>query len=199
VALTLIALQLGQDKLSSKGRREKIVEELHKLPTNVKSVLVLEDRIRKLAAELCSSEYMLCVGRGFNYATSLEAALKLKEITYIHTQGIPMGELKHGPLALVTSNTPIIVVATKDSLRDQVLSGLNQILSRKGDPIVLGTEGDTELQSMVTKFLPIVQTVDCLQPILNVIPLQLLALHIALLKGHNVDKPRNLAKSVTVG
>jgi len=199
VAITLIALQLGQDKISTKERREAIIGALQQLSVQVQRVLELEDSVRKLAAHLSCSENILFIGRGFNYPTCLEAALKLKEISYIHAQGIPMGELKHGSLALVTPLTPMLLVATRDSLRDQVLSGLQQILARQGDPIVIGTSGDSEIENMVTKFIPVPQTVDCLQVILNIIPLQLLALHIATLKGYNVDKPRNLAKSVTVG
>jgi len=137
------------------------------------------------------------MGRAFQQATCLEAALKIKELTYMHCEGILSGELKHGPLALIDEFLPIIFVATKDRLYDQVKSGFEQVTARHGKPIVICTEGDTGIPPEFTK-LEVPGTVDCLQGIVNIIPFQLLSYHIAVLKNANVDQPRHLAKSVTV-
>jgi len=137
------------------------------------------------------------MGRGYQYATCLEAALKIKEVCYVHSEGVLAGELKHGPLALVSEDMPIILISTRDEVFSKVHNALNQVISRKGDPIIICNEKDPDFVNGKFTTIEVPNTVDCLQPILNIIPLQLLAYHIAILRGHNVDQPRHLAKSVT--
>eukprot|EP01121_Diplochlamys_sp_Union-15-3_P021293 TRINITY_DN8590_c0_g1_i1.p1 TRINITY_DN8590_c0_g1~~TRINITY_DN8590_c0_g1_i1.p1 ORF type:complete len:681 (+),score=112.65 TRINITY_DN8590_c0_g1_i1:120-2162(+) len=198
IAILLIALQLGQDKVSTFQRRQEIVEGLKSLSSKVEKVLELNNTMKKIAEQLKDAKSILLLGRGFQYATALEGALKIKELAYIHAEGIVSGELKHGPLALIDDSMPMIIVATRDKLWDKVQNALHQVLSRKKNPIVITTEGDTEVSQQVSQTIQVPQTVDCLQGVINVIPLQLLAYHLALLRGHNVDQPRHLAKSVTV-
>jgi glutamine---fructose-6-phosphate transaminase (isomerizing) len=200
IALSLIALLLSEDRLSQVERRKQIIRELEQLPSKIAKVLKVESRIKELARTLVSCNSLLLLGRGYQHATVLEGALKIKEISYIHTEGILSGELKHGPLALIDQTMTTLLVLTKDLLYSKNLNALEQLIARNGSPIVMCTEGDTQVASSVKAdnliFVP--ETVDCLQGILNIIPLQLLSYHIALLKGLNVDRPRNLAKSVTV-
>jgi len=141
---------------------------------------------------------MLVMGRGYNFATCLEGALKIKELTYMHSEGLLAGELKHGPLALVDKLMPLIMIATRDPVYVKCINALQQVTARDGRPIVVCERGDIETQKYASKFIEVPHTVDCLQGILTVIPMQLLSYHIAVLRGCNVDCPRNLAKSVTV-
>eukprot|EP00659_Diplonema_papillatum_P016528 gene16528-25353_t len=192
----MTALLLSADSLSKRARRESIFEGMACISDTMRAALQLDGRMQQLAQSLVNERSILLMGRGYQYPICLEGALKVKELAYIHTEGILAGELKHGPLALIDENMPVIMMAAKDSLYPKVKSSLQQILSRKGKPIVFLSEPDEEMGAAhETILLP--KTVDCLQPLINVIPLQLLAYHLAVLRGHDVDCPRNLAKSVT--
>eukprot|EP01062_Namystynia_karyoxenos_P058500 TRINITY_DN50026_c0_g1_i1.p1 TRINITY_DN50026_c0_g1~~TRINITY_DN50026_c0_g1_i1.p1 ORF type:complete len:704 (+),score=265.32 TRINITY_DN50026_c0_g1_i1:110-2113(+) len=195
--LLLLALLLSSDKLSMQERRRTIMEGLRELPALIQQALSLEERIKALALRMKDEKSILLMGRGYQYATCLEGALKIKELAYIHSEGILAGELKHGPLALIDENMPVIMVAPNDSVYPKVKSGLQQIRARHGRPIIFLTEPDPEMEAEDTECILIPKTVDCLQPILCIIPLQLFAYHLACLRGLDVDCPRNLAKSVT--
>jgi len=199
IALILLALQLGDDTISTIKRREEIMDGLRQLPELVKEALSLDAHIRNVAAKLHTHSSLLVMGRGYQYATCLEAALKIKEICYVHCEAVMAGELKHGPLALIDDAMPIIYIATRDKFFSKISDGLMQVLARKGHPIVVCSKGESGYH-VPEGFLKIEvpTTADCLQGILNIIPLQLLSYHMAVLRGCNVDKPRNLAKSVTV-
>ena len=140
----------------------------------------------------------LYLGRGWNYPVALEGALKLKEISYIHAEGYPAAEMKHGPIALVDEEMPVVFIATHHKLYRKIISNMQEVISRKGHIIAIVTEGDEEIKNMVDEVIEVPQTLACLAPLLSVIPLQLLSYHVAVAKGLNVDQPRNLAKSVTV-
>ena len=198
LALTMIALQLSEDSISKRARREEVIAELKKLPDLIKEALAMEEDIKELAEQLKNEKSLLVMGRGYQYATCLETALKVKELTYMHTEGVLAGELKHGPLALVDEKMPVLIVATRDSLYDKVLSAVHQVVARKGRVFVLTHDDCHEVDQLATHTLRVPKTVDCLQGILNIIPMQLLSYHLAVKLGHNVDQPRNLAKSVTV-
>ncbi|KAG6850121.1 glutamine--fructose-6-phosphate transaminase (isomerizing) [Arthromyces matolae] len=196
VALLMIALQLSEDRISFTERRNQIIDGLHKLPSQIKRVLELDQSVQQLADTVVSKQSLLLMGRGYQNATCLEGALKIKEISYMHSEGILAGELKHGPLALVDENMPVIIIMTQDSLYPKVQSAFAQITARKAQPIVLCNEGDDGIAPGVTT-IRVPKTIDCLQGILNIIPLQLLSYHLAVKSGCDVDFPRNLAKSVT--
>lgn len=197
LALTMIALAMAADSKSKSARCAAIIADLHRLPALIKRVLTLDERIQHIAEQIKGQKSMLVLGRGFGYATAIEAALKIKELTYLHCEGILAGELKHGTLALVDEHMAIIAIATRDRLYHEIQSSLAQVCARGGKPIVICTEGDAmESQYAVTLAVPSV--VDCLQGVLSVIPMQLLAYHIADKLGLDVDRPRNLSKSVTV-
>ncbi|KIM71234.1 hypothetical protein PILCRDRAFT_758739 [Piloderma croceum F 1598] len=197
IALLMMALQLSEDRISLTPRRNEIIEGLHKLPGQIKHVLDQDKSLQTLATGvLATSRSLLLMGRGFQYATVLEGALKIKEISYMHSEGILAGELKHGPLALIDENMPVIIIMTRDSLYPKVQSALSQITARKAHPIILCNEDDESIPKDA-KTIRVPKTVDCLQGLLNVIPLQLLSYHLAVNNGFDVDFPRNLAKSVT--
>ncbi|ODQ67178.1 isomerising glucosamine-fructose-6-phosphate aminotransferase [Nadsonia fulvescens var. elongata DSM 6958] len=197
IALTLFALSLSDDSMSKKSRREAIIDGLYHISSQIKEVLLLNDKIKELCrTELNDHKSLLLLGRGYQFATALEGALKIKEISYMHSEGVLAGELKHGVLALVDENLPIIALATRDSLFPKVISAIEQVTARSGKPIVICNKGDFKDHDLQTLEVP--ATVDCLQGLLNVIPLQLASYHLAVMKGFNVDFPRNLAKSVTV-
>jgi len=200
IVITLLAIKLGEDRVSKQARITAIIDGLKTLPERVQQVLALEPKIKQIAQEICQHKSLLVMGRGFQYATCLEGALKIKEICYMHSEGVLAGELKHGPLALVDENMPIILIATRDSLFDKVQSAMQQVMARKGKPILICSKDDPEMSHLAKTYtvLEMPKTVDCLQGILNIIPLQLLSYHVAILRGLNVDQPRNLAKSVTV-
>lgn len=198
LALVMMALQLGEDRISMTDRRREIIDGLRELPNLVKEVLTLDESIKELSQSLCKKKSMLVLSRGFQSATCLEGALKIKELSYIHCEGILAGELKHGPLALIDENIPIIIIMTKDSYYPKVQSALQQVQARKGLPIVICNSGDNNVDEKQYQTIRIPHTVDCLQGILSIIPLQLLSYHMATLNGVDVDFPRNLAKSVTV-
>ncbi|ORZ12261.1 hypothetical protein BCR42DRAFT_420317 [Absidia repens] len=198
IALVMMAIQLSEDRVSTIERRKEIIDGLYRLPGNIKEVLANADNLQQLSKDTLSHEKsLLIMGRGYQSATCLEGALKIKEISYMHSEGILAGELKHGTLALVDENMPVILIMTKDSLYPKVQSALSQVTSRKGQPIIICNAGDENLIHEY-KTIPVPQTTDCLQGLVNIIPLQLLSYYLALLKGQDVDFPRNLAKSVTV-
>jgi glucosamine--fructose-6-phosphate aminotransferase (isomerizing) len=198
VCLVMFALVMSEDKLSMQKRRQTIIAGLKMLPDQIKEVLSKDGYIRELANELHEHKSLLVMGRGFNYATCLEGALKIKELTYLHSEGILAGELKHGPLALVDQAMPLIMIVTRDNIYTKCMNALQQVKARNGNPIVICNAGDVETQKLAYKSIEVPEQVDCLQAILCVIPLQLLSLHIAELRRCDVDCPRNLAKSVTV-
>lgn len=198
IALIMIALQLSEDRISLQPRCKDIINGLHDLPGQIRQVLELDVKLQALAhGSLANQRSLLLMGRGYQYATCLEGALKIKEISYMHSEGILAGELKHGPLALIDENMPVIIVMTQDSLYPKVSSAFSQITARKARPIVLCCEGDTTITVPEDSTIRVPKSVDCLQGILNIIPLQLLSYHLAVKNGFDVDFPRNLAKSVT--
>lgn len=198
LSLVMFALVMSEDRSSMAQRRAEIIDGLRRLPDDIKQVLALDHEVLMLAKELYKQKSLLVMGRGYNHSTCLEGALKIKELTYMHSEGILAGELKHGPLALVDEAMPVIMVITRDPVYPKCMNALQQVTARKGRPIIICEEGDKETQTMAFKSIEVPHTVDCLQGVLTVIPLQLLSYHIAVLRGCNVDCPRNLAKSVTV-
>ncbi|KXN72835.1 SIS domain-containing protein [Conidiobolus coronatus NRRL 28638] len=198
ISLLLMALQLSEDRISMASRREEILQSLHELPVKIKDVLSLDSSLQQMAKDsFVHEKSLLIMGRGYQHATCLEGALKIKEVSYIHSEGILAGELKHGSLALIDENMPVILIMTKDSLYPKVRSALEQVSARKGQPIIICNEGETKIDG-AAKTISIPSTADCVQGILTIIPLQLLSYHLAVLRGVDVDFPRNLAKSVTV-
>lgn len=198
LALTMFALMMSEDRISMRERRNEIIKEMKRLPDLIKEVLTLDEQIQALAQELYQQKSLLVMGRGFQFATCLEGALKIKELTYMHSEGILAGELKHGPLALVDKAMPVIMLVSRDAVFTKCMNALQQVTARQGRPIIICNKGDEEVKSHAFRTLEVPNTVDCLQGILSVIPLQLLSFHIAVLRGYDVDCPRNLAKSVTV-
>uniref|UniRef100_A0A3B4YTA4 Glutamine--fructose-6-phosphate aminotransferase [isomerizing] 1 n=1 Tax=Stegastes partitus TaxID=144197 RepID=A0A3B4YTA4_9TELE len=198
VALIMFGLMMSEDRLSLQERRLEIINGLRVLPELIKQVLSLDSKIKAIANELYQQRSLLVMGRGFNYATCLEGALKIKEITYMHSEGILAGELKHGPLALIDMHMPVIMVIMRDACYIKCQNALQQVTARSGRPIVICCQDDAELTTNAYQTIELPHTVDCLQGILSVIPLQLLSFHLAVLRGYDVDCPRNLAKSVTV-
>jgi len=198
VALTLFTVLLGRLRNMSILQGREILASLQRLPEQVEQVLELNDAIRELARTYKDATNFLYLGRGFNFPSALEGALKLKEISYIHAEGYPAAEMKHGPIALIDQNMPVVVIAPHDSVYSKVVSNVEEVKARGGRIIAVVTEDDTELMGMVDHAIPIPPTHGMLTPILAAVPLQLLAYHIAVMRGCNVDQPRNLAKSVTV-
>lgn len=197
VALVMFALVMSQDRISMQRRRLEIIDGLRRLPEQIRAVLGQESAVKELAEELSSQKSLLIMGRGYSFATCLEGALKIKELAYMHSEGIMAGELKHGPLALVDGAMPMIMIITRDPTYQKCMNALQQVVAREGRPILIGEEGDEETKEYASKFIGVPHAVDCLQGILSIIPIQLLSYHIAVLKGYDVDCPRNLAKSVT--
>lgn len=198
IALLMMAVQLSEDRLSMQERRNAIIDGLHELPEQIRRVLHQDKQLQTLAYNTLAKERsLLIMGRGYQYATCLEGALKIKEVCYMHSEGILAGELKHGPLALIDESMPVILVMTKDSLYPKVHSALMQVTARKGQPIIICNENDEEI-GKEAKTIRVPSTVDCLQGLLTIVPMQLLSYHLACAAGVNVDFPRNLAKSVTV-
>ncbi|MHB8906282.1 MAG: SIS domain-containing protein, partial [Melioribacteraceae bacterium] len=161
-------------------------------------ILKQNDYIKEIAEKYADSKNFLYLGRGYNFPVALEGALKLKEISYIHAEGYPAAEMKHGPIALIDNDMPVVFIATKDSVYDKVVSNIQEVRARKGRILAIVNEGDDQIENMVDHVIKVPKTDNMLTPILTVIPLQLIAYHIAVKKGLNVDQPRNLAKSVTV-
>ncbi|MBI1933862.1 MAG: glutamine--fructose-6-phosphate transaminase (isomerizing) [Ignavibacteriales bacterium] len=198
IVLALVALLIGRRKITSPQDGVEIIKELKTIPDKVEKILKLNNEIEKIAEQFVNATNFLYLGRGYNFPVALEGALKLKEISYIHAEGYPAAEMKHGPIALIDENMPVIFLAPKDSVYDKVLSNIQEVKARGGKIIAIASENDEEIDKIVDYSIKIPTTKRLLMPILNVIPLQLLAYHIAVKKGLNVDQPRNLAKSVTV-
>lgn len=198
VALMLMCLLLSDDAKRLSNRRNEIIEALQQLSSDISTCLrMVAPKVKELAKKLVNAKSVLVLGRGYQYASCLEAALKIKELTYVHTEGINSGELKHGPLALIDENIPVIIFCTRDLLIDRARSAIQQVKARKGKPIAIVSEADEEVEGAAEDVVTVPKTVDCLQSVVNIIPLQLLAYELAVLRGNNVDCPRNLAKSVT--
>ena len=196
--MTLLAILLGRMNHLSPIQGMEYIKELENIPAKVEKILAQNEYIRNIAATIKDCTNALYLGRGVNYPVALEGALKLKEISYIHSEGYPAAEMKHGPIALIDENMPVLAIATKDPLYDKIYSNLQEVRARKGRLITIATEGDTELANISENVIYIPDTLTNLQPLLTVIPLQLLAYNVADLKNLDVDQPRNLAKSVTV-
>ena len=197
--LTLMALTIAQKKATiSRSRFHEIITELELIPDKVEATLKLNDRIKELAYKFIDSRNFLYLGRGYNFPVALEGALKLKEISYIHAEGYPAAEMKHGPIALIDEDMPVVVIATNKGTYEKVISNIQEVKARKGIIIAIVTEGDTAVKNLADYVIEIPETEEMMVPLLATIPLQLLAYHIAVLRGCNVDQPRNLAKSVTV-
>ncbi|MEL6656422.1 MAG: glutamine--fructose-6-phosphate transaminase (isomerizing) [Bacteroidota bacterium] len=197
--LTMMALSLAHKRGTiSKSYFRQLVSELATIPQKIQKVLEKEEQIRYIAAEIKDHSNALYLGRGYNFPVALEGALKLKEISYIHAEGYPAAEMKHGPIALIDENMPVIVITTNRSAYDKIVSNIQEVKARKGFVIAIVNEGDTVISKMADHVIEIPDTEEPFTPLLSVIPLQLLSYHIALMRGCNVDQPRNLAKSVTV-
>ena len=197
--LSMLALCLAQarDTIST-DTYSKMVKELTQIPKKMEEALKTNEQIERLASIFTYAKNCLYLGRGYNYPLALEGALKLKEISYIHAEGYPAAEMKHGPIALIDSEMPVFVIATRDKLYEKVISNIQEVRARGGRVIALVTKGDTQIVKLADHVVELPDTLECFQPLIASIPLQLLAYHIAVCKGKDVDRPRNLAKSVTV-
>lgn len=197
--LTMMALLIANRKGTiTEATFRQILTEFETIPDKVERALLLNDQIKYLASEFKDSKNFLYLGRGYNFPVALEGALKLKEISYIHAEGYPAAEMKHGPIALIDEEMPVVFIATNDSSYEKVVSNIQEVKARKGKVIAIVSEGDTHIATMADHTIEVPQTHEALMPLIAVIPLQLLSYHIAVLRGCNVDQPRNLAKSVTV-
>ncbi len=197
--LTMFALALGKEMgMVPEADYQEIVKELNEIPAKMKEVLKLNERIADLSRTFTYARNFLYLGRGFSYPVALEGALKLKEISYIHAEGYPAAEMKHGPIALIDSDMPVVVIATHNNMYEKVLSNIQEIKARKGRVIALVSKGDDTIARIADEVIELPDTLECLEPLIATIPLQLMAYHVAVCKGKNVDQPRNLAKSVTV-
>ena len=194
----LLTLVLGRMRHMSAGTGRQIIEAFEKLPNQITQILGDDEHIEAIARKYCRAKSMLFLGREYNYPIALEAALKMKEISYIHAAGFPTAELKHGVIALIDPETPSVFICPQDILHAKNISNMQEVRARKGPIIAVATEGDEEIHHHADDVIYVPRTIDMLQPILNIIPLQLLAYHAAVALGRDVDKPRNLAKSVTV-
>eukprot|EP00052_Salpingoeca_macrocollata_P004441 m.41318 g.41318 ORF g.41318 m.41318 type:complete len:696 (+) comp14217_c0_seq1:266-2353(+) len=201
LALVMFGLMMAEDRTSKQERCKEVIESLRVLPEMIAKVLKNDEQIKAIAQELHDKKSLLVMGRGYNFANCLEGALKIKELTYMHSEGILAGELKHGPLAMVDAEMPIVMLMMNDGTYEKSHNALQQIVARHGRPIIICSEGECPTvgdNAQALQYVQVPQLVDCLQGVLTVIPLQLLSYHIATIKGLDVDCPRNLAKSVTV-
>lgn len=198
MVLSLIATILARMRHLSVQQGQEIIDCLEKIPQQVETILAQEAVVKEIAEQYYKHNNFLYLGRGINFPTALEGALKLKEISYIHAEGYPAAEMKHGPIALIDEHMPVVVIALKDPVYDKVMSNIAEVRARNGRVIAVATEGDTEIAERVNHVVYIPDTFRLLSPLLSIIPLQLLAYHIAVLRGCHIDQPRNLAKSVTV-
>lgn len=197
--LTMMALKLGYQRGTlPENRYMQLLSELETIPSKVEKALKMNDKIQEIAAEFKDARNFLYLGRGYNFPVALEGALKLKEISYIHAEGYPAAEMKHGPIALIDEEMPVVFIATKDSSYEKVVSNIQEVKARKGKIIAVVTEGDTTVRHMADHVIEIPETEEAFVPLVAVVPLQQLSYHIAVMRGCNVDQPRNLAKSVTV-
>lgn len=197
--LTLMALMVGQKKgVLSGSNFYRLLNELDAIPEKVQKVLATEAQIKYIADIYKDATNALYLGRGYSFPVALEGALKLKEISYIHAEGYPAAEMKHGPIALIDEEMPVFVIATKGASYEKVVSNIQEVKARKGKIIAIVTQGDSVVRELADHVIEIPETPDALVPLLSVIPFQLISYHIAVMRGCNVDQPRNLAKSVTV-
>ncbi len=197
--LTLIALQIAQEKGTvSTSKLREILYELENIPKKIEETLKLDAQIKELAAIYKDASNFLYLGRGYNFPVALEGALKLKEISYIHAEGYPAAEMKHGPIALIDEEMPVVFLATNQSAYEKIVSNVQEVKARKGKIIAVVNKGDTQIRALADHIIEVPETEEILSPLVSIVPLQLLAYHIAILRGCNVDQPRNLAKSVTV-
>ena len=197
--LTMIALAMGEAKGTiSRDEYLQVVKGLGEIPEKIREVLKTNDKVADLARTFTYAHNFLYLGRGYSYPVALEGALKLKEISYIHAEGYPAAEMKHGPIALIDSDMPVVVIATHNAMYEKVLSNIQEIKARQGRVIALVTKGDDTIAKIADEVIELPDVLECLEPLVATIPLQLLAYHVAVCKGKNVDQPRNLAKSVTV-
>ena len=197
--LTLLALAIGNEKGTiSADEYQNITEQLWNIPEKMKEVLKLNNKIADLSRTFTYARNFIYLGRGFQYPVALEGALKLKEISYIHAEGYPAAEMKHGPIALIDSDMPVVVIATHNFMYEKVLSNIQEVKARNGRVIAIVSKGDETISKIADEVIELPETLECLEPLLATIPLQLLAYHVAVCKGKDVDQPRNLAKSVTV-
>jgi len=197
-ALTILTLCLARVRNTTIEEGQEIIHGLNRIPRQVQRILDQRDTIREIAELYAPSNNFLYLGRGYNYPIALEGALKLKEISYVHAEGYPAAEMKHGPIALIDRDMPVVVLCTQDSTYDKIKGNVQEIKARSGRVLAIVTEGDNDIAEMADHVITVPHTLDMLQPLLNVIPLQLLAYDIAVMRGCDVDQPRNLAKSVTV-
>ncbi len=196
--LTMISLFMARRRMMSPEASARLMKEFETIPDKIEQVLATNDRIRTITEKYVNRDNWLFLGRGYNYPTAMEGALKLKEISYIHAEGMPAAEMKHGPIALIDEGMPVVFIANQGSQYDKVMSNIEEVRSRGGHVIAVATEGDEQIKSVAEDVLYVPAVEECLSPMVTVVPLQLLAYHAAVLRGHDVDKPRNLAKSVTV-
>ena len=196
--LAMLAIELGRRRHISNEKAITLLKELVNIPNKIGEILKLDEQVKEIAEQNCHKENWLFLGRGFNYPVALEGALKLKEISYIHAEGLPSAEMKHGPIALITDGMPTVFVATKCSQYEKIVGNIEEVRARGGKTIVVATQGDKDISQYSDNIIYIPDTFDELQPLLTVVPLQMLAYHAAVARGLDVDKPRNLAKSVTV-
>ncbi len=198
VALALLTLWMGRHRDMSLVQGRKLVEELWSIPDKIRRILQNESAIIEIAKTYYQHKNFLYLGRGYNFPVALEGALKLKEISYIHAEGYPAAEMKHGPIALIDENMPVVFLCTKDSAYDKIWNNMQEVRARKGRIVAVASEGDEAVAAMADHVIYVPHTLEPFTPLVSVVPLQLLAYHMALLRGCNVDQPRNLAKSVTV-
>ena len=197
--LTMMALSLGYKRGTiKKSEYQRLLTEMENIPSKIQDVLKINAQVQYIAKEIQNSPNALYLGRGYNFPVALEGALKLKEISYIHAEGYPAAEMKHGPIALIDENMPCVIICTNKSAYEKIVSNIQEVKARKGIVIAIVTEGDTAIKELADYTIEIPDTAEPLTPLLSVVPMQLLAYHIAVLRGCNVDQPRNLAKSVTV-
>jgi glucosamine--fructose-6-phosphate aminotransferase (isomerizing) len=196
--LAMLAIELGRRRHLASDYAAELLAKLVEIPEKIKRIFAQSDYIKQIAQANIDKENWLFLGRGLNYPVALEGALKLKEISYIHAEGLPAAEMKHGPIALITEQMPVVFIATKSAQYEKIIGNIEEVRARGGKTIIVATEGDEEITRYADHLITVPDAVDYLQPMLTVIPLQLLAYHAAMLRGHDVDKPRNLAKSVTV-
>jgi len=196
--LAMIALKLAENRSLTDAELAEAIRALHMLPEQVRQVLKLDDEIRRMANVYRYASNFLYLGRGYNFPVALEGALKLKEISYIHAEGYPAAEMKHGPIALIDRFMPVVFIATRDRTYDKIVSNIEEVVARQGSVIAITDQGNGELDDLCEYVLRIPSIDEFISPILTVIPLQLLSYHIAVMRGCDVDQPRNLAKSVTV-
>ena len=196
--LLMLAVHLGRKKHVSASRASEILSALDRVPDQIAGILEQSDAIHKAAEAYIGQDNWLYLGRGYNYPVALEGALKLKEISYIHAEGMPAAEMKHGPIALISDGMPAVFIATQGSQYEKIISNIEEVRSRGGHVIAVATEGDDRITSLAEHVFRVPDAPECVQPLLTVVPLQLMAYHAAVLRGCDVDKPRHLAKSVTV-